>query len=448
MIIMHLKGGLGNQLFQYAFARSLSYNLKKELFLDISHYSHNEKRKHVIFGLNAFNIKGIVGNYPYVEKTSVGLDYNSSKKICKYVQEVPNTFPYDIYDENAIEKLKDIKLPAYFEGYFQKINIQDKSIFITETFFKENNKIIHEDLEYSLPFNEEYVDIIKDMDKYDSIALHVRRGDYLDYPNFGLCTVEYYEKAIEKIVSKVENPKFYIFSEDMEWIKKNIKIDYPTKYINFYAKKDSVCRGYAELLNLMAQCDNFIIANSTFSYWASFLGKNKEKIIITPKPWFIDRSFVEVDTIDNIKTINIKNDFQSEFNQSKKIIYKMNEENFVTEKLTLNNKNFYELLDLSLDSKLILKTNVQSNQNEKIIHLSLKTNHLNGLQFYFKTTDNQNYSEKNSRKVFFYENEEIDYYAKLPDNSFLDEILIKPYITDYSKNILVIKDIVIKELNS
>lgn len=67
MIFIRLTGGLGNQLFQYAFARSLSYNLDTELFLDISIYTHEKRPKHTIFALNSYNIKGIVGNYPYVK---------------------------------------------------------------------------------------------------------------------------------------------------------------------------------------------------------------------------------------------------------------------------------------------------------------------------------------------------------------------------------------------
>lgn len=89
MIIIRLTGGLGNQLFQYAFARSISYILDTELFLDVSLFSHHtENRKHVIFGLHSFNIKGIVGNYPYVDKTSIGISYHQNQNLTRYVEGV------------------------------------------------------------------------------------------------------------------------------------------------------------------------------------------------------------------------------------------------------------------------------------------------------------------------------------------------------------------------
>ncbi len=93
MIIIHLTGGLGNQLFQYAFARSLSHNLDTELFLDVSLFSHTEKRKHVVFGLHSFNINGLIGFYPPVERTSVGINYTKEYELSKYTEGVP--FPHN-----------------------------------------------------------------------------------------------------------------------------------------------------------------------------------------------------------------------------------------------------------------------------------------------------------------------------------------------------------------
>jgi len=248
MIIIQLKGGLGNQLFQYAFARSLSYNLNKELFLDISYFSHNEKRKHVIFGLNSFNIKGIIGYYPYSEKTSIGLDYLSDWDVQEYTEGIKDKFPENFFDYGEIKEINNIKTPTYFDGYFQQQIKNDERSFITENFFKINNDIIHEDFKYKLPLNKCYDKVISDMQNYDSVAIHIRHGDYMDIPEFGLCTEEYYQNAIDYIVSQVENPKFFIFTEDHEWVKNNLKIDFPKEHIVFNEKINATGRGYAELL--------------------------------------------------------------------------------------------------------------------------------------------------------------------------------------------------------
>ena len=151
MIIIRLTGGLGNQLFQYAFARSLSYNLDVELFLHISRFSHNEKPKHAIFGLHSYNIKGLVGYYPYVEKTDVGINQNESKNLTKYVERFvfPNwIFEYGvpnwIFEYDVVKTIENIQLPAYFKGWFQNQIKNKKNSYITENFFKINNKLIHE----------------------------------------------------------------------------------------------------------------------------------------------------------------------------------------------------------------------------------------------------------------------------------------------------------------
>ena len=135
MIIIRLVGGLGNQLFQYAFGRSLSYNLDTELFLDVSYFSHYTRPKHIIFGLHSFNIKGLVGYYPYVEKTSIGINYTAEHDLLRYVEGFP--FPDKIHDYKVIENL-DIVLPTYFQGWYQNQIDDGKNSIITENFFKIN----------------------------------------------------------------------------------------------------------------------------------------------------------------------------------------------------------------------------------------------------------------------------------------------------------------------
>ena len=210
MIIIHLTGGLGNQLFQYAFARSVSHELNSELFLDLSLFSHTEKRKHVVFGLHPFNIKGLVGYYPYVDKTDVGITQNQPQNLTKYVEGTP--FPSAIYDYELLKSFEDIQLPAYFQGWYQNQIKNGENSFITENFFKINNDLIHDDLKYSLPLSYNSKILFEDMKKYDSIALHIRHGDYEDYPKFGLCTKQYYQNAINMIENELDNPKFYIFT--------------------------------------------------------------------------------------------------------------------------------------------------------------------------------------------------------------------------------------------
>ena len=172
---------------------------------------------------------------------------------------------------------------------------------------------------YLSPLTADSKKITEDMHKFDSILLHVRHGDYKVSFGFGLCSAEYYEKSIEILASKVENPKFFIFSDDIEGAKKLLNINYPHVFVDFKENNELVARGNGELLKLMSSCKHFIIANSTLSWWAAFLSENEDKIIIAPDPWFQNRRVIGVETIDNRKPIKVVNNNGKLFNLSKNV---------------------------------------------------------------------------------------------------------------------------------
>lgn len=412
MIIIHLTGGLGNQLFQYAFARSLAHELDCELFLDLSLFSHDERRKHVVFGLHSFNIKGIVGYYPYVDKTNVGIDQTKPEDLAKYVEGLP--FPDSIWDYEVVKAVADIKLPAYFQGWYHNQIDDDKISYITENFFKANSELIHEDLKYSLPLSESSKRLSDDIEKYDSVALHIRHGDYVEYPKFGLCTKGYYQNAIELLEDELDNPKFYIFTEDPDWAE-NLEFNSPNEIIRFSEKNDAAGRGYAELLNLMSLCDHFIIANSTFSWWGAFLSENKDKTIISPKPWFQDRSIIQADTIDDVRTIDLRNDYSEIWESSNRLLYDSRSDDSFSFK----------------DCDFVIENIApKSPDNEAVIRFSLKSNCLNGLRIYYKTKKNSQFSERNSLNLYYYKDETVDHCLILPKEAVMDEIMIRPYILE------------------
>lgn len=432
MIIIRLTGGLGNQLFQYAFARSLSHELDTELFLDLSFFSHNKKPKHVVFGLHSYNIKGLVGYYPYVEKTDVGINQNESENLTKYSEGL--SFPNWIWDYDVVKTIENIQLPAYFQGWFQNQIKNNENSYITENFFKINNNLIHKDLKYSLPLSENSQILYEGMKKYDSIALHIRHGDYENYPKFGFCTRQYYQNAIDLFENELDNPKFYIFTEDPDWVDENLEFNFPHEIIRFSEKNNTAGRGYAELLKLMSLCNHFIIANSTFSWWGAFLSENKYKIIISPKPWFQDRTILETDTIDNVKTINLKNDYSSIYESSSIMLYDSDMD---------NSFNFD-------GSEFFIRNITPKNPNsEAIIKFSLKSNCFNGLRIYYKTKDESEFLEKNSLNLYYYTDETINHSLILPKAAVLDEIMIRPYTLEReSSEHIELNSIKIKEIIS
>ena len=117
--------------------------------------------------------------------------------------------------------------------------------------------------------------------------MHVRRGDYANDPNtnkyWGTCGIEYYLEALKYITSKAGNNSMYIFifSDDIEWVKENMPLQYAATFVSSPEIKD-----YEELI-LMSQCDHHIIANSSFSWWGAWLDPKSDKIVIAPKRWTI-----------------------------------------------------------------------------------------------------------------------------------------------------------------
>lgn len=272
MIIAKLQGGLGNQLFQYAAARALAERYKTTLKVDFSGHKNDIARS---FKLSFFNIKTEL--IARQEIVSFKKRYNQGL-IGKLINKLPFQLNRHYFREpHFYYTSKFLELPdnIYLEGYWQ-----------SEKYFVSIEEIIKREVvlkkEYEVP-NKEVLDTIN---QTNSVSLHVRRGDYVANPTtlkmHGICTEEYYRQAIVYIKERVANPYFFIFSDDPEWVKNNLKLTNQYRIVSSEGYTD-----YQEL-SLMSQCKHHIIANSSFSWWGARLGKNPEKIVIAPQKWFGD----------------------------------------------------------------------------------------------------------------------------------------------------------------
>ncbi|OGU60056.1 MAG: hypothetical protein A2X64_07625 [Ignavibacteria bacterium GWF2_33_9] len=277
MIIARLKGGLGNQMFIYAFARYLSCKHDTDLKLDITYYDNYHRK----YELNKFNI---------IENFASEDEINSLKKFVykdgfiirqlkqKLFKKNPKKIPSKTYilDSNIDFKQKYMFLPdnVYLEGLFQ-----------SEKFFKEIEEIIRKDFILKNELDTENLKVLEAIKSTNSISLHIRRGDYLTnswaYEELGICEADYYKKAMDYMKSKVESPIFYVFSDDAEWVKNNFKMDFDFIFIDANNEQS----GENDLI-LMSECNHHICANSSFSWWGAWLGKNQNKIVIAPEKWF------------------------------------------------------------------------------------------------------------------------------------------------------------------
>lgn len=271
--IVKLNGGLGNQMFQYAFAVALGCKCQDEILFDFSYFKEIAQGNVIIrpFELEVFN--------------------TDCKPACdedlKLVIEKNGTNFFDfLFRKNKPEKnilrqksayifeKKFLSKPDiyYYDGYFQN-----------EKYFKQCRNELLKSFSLKEALDEKNSEVLKQIKNTNSVSIHVRRGDYVTLESanslHGLCSLGYYEKAIEYISNKVKNPHFFVFSDDIDWVKANLKIDYLCTVIDFNQEK---CHFDLEL---MKNCKHNIVANSSFSWWGAWLNENPKKIVIAPKHW-------------------------------------------------------------------------------------------------------------------------------------------------------------------
>jgi hypothetical protein len=150
-----------------------------------------------------------------------------------------------------------------------------------ELYFKDLRSVLLQELTPAVPLNRVETDYLLQMRFPGSVSIHVRRGDYLNIKNIGVLDVDYYKNAINYIVDRVKDPRFFIFSDDMNWCKVNFNFLKQPIYV-------SETRNEIVDLQLMSSCNHNIIANSSFSWWGAWLNQNPNKIVVAPKGWRLD----------------------------------------------------------------------------------------------------------------------------------------------------------------
>jgi hypothetical protein len=286
MDVVMIFNGLGNQMSQYAFyLRKKNINSSTKLIYDKGilnqHYGYELKR---VFGielnyglLNLFLLllfKLLVSNKYQLIVNPIVKSLNLSG-----VRLIKEPINYD-FDESCLIYKKGINFywgGWHTEKYFLPIKEEVINAFAFKSFPFENDSRIKE--------------TIMQIKQSNSVSIHIRRGDFLTssgyYQFSGICTNEYYQKGIEYIKEKVDNPIFFVFSDDLEWCKKNLLLD-SVIFVDCNNGENSWRDMY-----LMSLCKHNINANSTFSWWGAWLNKNIDKNIFVPE-FFIN----EVETKD------------------------------------------------------------------------------------------------------------------------------------------------------
>ena len=292
MVITKIQGGLGNQMFQYAIGRHLAYLNKTELRLDLSFYNqipkNNTQRKYL---LGNFNITGKPLNLSEEKKVKIKNLHNRP-----FLTKIIRKILKNIEEKKPIYKRKYIREP-HFHFCPDVLKARNKTIYLyghwqSEKYFKNIENIIRKEFTLKNGLSNEAKNILEKIQKTNSVSIHIRRGDYVENKKnctlYGVCSLTYYYKTIKIIQNKTGNPHFFVFSDDIRWVQKNLKTASSLTLVRGVNIRD-----FEEII-LMSKCKHNIIANSTFSWWGAWLNNNPNKIVIAPKPWF------------NIATINTK----------------------------------------------------------------------------------------------------------------------------------------------
>ena len=275
-----LNGGLGNQLFQYSLGLYLSKIKKKIIKYDKSYFTKKIDAPVIridrVFNIKLDEIKKNQLNFKIKFITSRFIIYLFNYINPKILENIGIFIEKNkMYDERILEAEKFF----YFSGYFQ-----------SEKYFLEiKNKILNK-IKLKKKLNESNLILLKKIKKTCSVAVHIRKSDYINNPKFkeiyDVCGQKYYSKAIQIIKKKLNKPFFYIFSDDVEWVKKNIKF----KKNMFLVELNNKENNHVYDFELMKNCKHFIISNSSFSWWSCWLGSTKNSIVISPKKWFRDKN--------------------------------------------------------------------------------------------------------------------------------------------------------------
>jgi len=298
MEIIAFSGGLGNQMFQYAF-----YLAKSKTSSDIAINTYSIYREGVKSG---FELKELFGVQPpeqtslsfrIIRKLLIFRERKNYRLICNLFLKFIQLFGIKILKEKGASQFSPLYLNCqsgivYYFGFWQ-----------TPLYFQE----IEDEIRTIYSFNANKLsakskELFPKIHAQESVSIHIRRGDFLSDANKSIyadiCTFAYYSKAIAYISENVENPQFFIFSDDIEWAKKNLSLQ-NADYIDWNSGVNSW-----EDMFLISQCKHNIIANSTFSWWGAWLNKNPEKRVIAPSRFINTSKTPDIYPVDWIKMGN------------------------------------------------------------------------------------------------------------------------------------------------
>lgn len=280
MIYTKIYGGLGNQMFQYAAGRALAIRRHVPLALDLTFFDQMGDATPREFLLPVFHINATVATKQELQRfEKKGMLARLNAWIPYYKRSVVQE-PFYHFDQHIFSLPDGVLLNGYWQS---------------EKYFEDAVSCIRKEFALREPFSLKAAAMQQQIASTVAVSVHFRRGDYVTNEQakkvHGVCDLAYYEKAIAYMRETVQHPHFFIFSDDIEWVRKNASLGDRTTYVS------QVGISAPEEMILMSMCQHHIVANSSFSWWGAWLNENKDKRVIAPARWFLKEDLNTKDLI-------------------------------------------------------------------------------------------------------------------------------------------------------
>jgi len=283
MVIVRFKGGMGNQMFQYAFGRQLAYDLQADLKFDLTNLLYRNNPPDFVYRKYDLDVFKVTINFLHPsgllstvfnrrnKKMSQGLRWLLMRNYAVLKE------PHFHFDPQILPAAKE---GVVYDGWWQ-----------SPKYFAGVEATIRQEFAFSRSIISESQELLQRIEQCNAICLNVRRTDFLKVDTLNATNLDYFLRAADFMAQQVGDPHFFIFSDDVAWCRENIKLSFPLEVVGHEHK------GYkfGNYLQLMTRCRHFIIPNSSFAWWAAWLNTNPNKQVVAPKNWFTDAT---IDTAD------------------------------------------------------------------------------------------------------------------------------------------------------
>lgn len=274
MIVTRIRGGLGNQMFQYACGRAAALRLGTDLGLDLRDWAKDQPHP---YALPHFKVQTV---------TPEGLPPGRGSGLLANVRAALGS-KLETFRESSIgydPGIQSVSDGTLLKGYWQ-----------SERYFADQEAAVRADFQFTEAPKGETARLLAEIEAAPAVSLHIRRGDYVSNAKYnaahGTTGLDYYRKAADVVANAMpQDPVIYAFSDDPEWVRDNLSLPFELRFVSHNDGSTA-----HDDLRLMSACEHHIIANSSFSWWGAWLNPSKTKTVVAPAQWFGDPAKVNPD---------------------------------------------------------------------------------------------------------------------------------------------------------